>query len=176
MTKAEIISRLQEKHQQFTAYIVSLSDADFMYSLHGEKWTAGQQMDHIRLSVSPLGMAFGLPKFIPRLLFGKAKRPSENYDTVVAKYRHALANGGIAVKGYAPKTIPLAEKAALKTQTDQTLTHVLRRLEKYSEQDLDTLRLPHPLLGKLTLREMLYFTLYHVQHHHAVTRRHLESA
>jgi hypothetical protein len=36
---------------------------------------------------------------------------------------------------------------------------------KFSEKDLDTLILPHPLLGKVTLREMLYFTIYHVQHH-----------
>jgi len=31
--------------------------------------------------------------------------------------------------------------------------------------------LPHPLLGKVTVREMLYFTIHHVQHHHALVER-----
>jgi uncharacterized damage-inducible protein DinB len=30
---------------------------------------------------------------------------------------------------------------------------------------LDRLRLPHPALGKLTVREMLFFTIYHNIHH-----------
>jgi hypothetical protein len=34
--------------------------------------------------------------------------------------------------------------------------------------------LPHPLLGKLTLREMIYFTIYHVQHHHKLVQNQLK--
>jgi len=40
-----------------------------------------------------------------------------------------------------------------------------RKTMKHSEAALDKYILPHPLLGKLTLREMLYFTAYHVAHH-----------
>ncbi len=39
------------------------------------------------------------------------------------------------------------------------------KLEKFDEIERDTYILPHPLLGKLTIREMLYFTIYHVAHH-----------
>jgi hypothetical protein len=46
------------------------------------------------------------------------------------------------------------------------VTTLNKRLKKYSEASLDELILPHPLLGKLTLREMLYFTIYHAGHHH----------
>jgi hypothetical protein len=35
----------------------------------------------------------------------------------------------------------------------------------WREEDLDRYRLPHPLLGKLTVREMLLFTVYHNYHH-----------
>jgi hypothetical protein len=38
-------------------------------------------------------------------------------------------------------------------------------LQGWSEQALDRLRLPHPGLGLLTVREMLLFTLYHNAHH-----------
>ena len=40
-----------------------------------------------------------------------------------------------------------------------------KRLSKFSEKELSTLLLPHPLLGKLTLREFGYFTHYHTKHH-----------
>lgn len=38
-------------------------------------------------------------------------------------------------------------------------------LEQWSEADLDRVRMPHPILGPLTVREMLFFTLYHDGHH-----------
>lgn len=47
------------------------------------------------------------------------------------------------------------------------------RVDSWTEQDLDTVLLPHPLLGKLTVREMLYFTIYHAQHHQMLVDRDL---
>ena len=41
-----------------------------------------------------------------------------------------------------------------------------KNIDKLDEEDLDNYILPHPLIGKTTIREMLYFTIYHVQHHH----------
>ena len=38
-------------------------------------------------------------------------------------------------------------------------------LRNWRDTDLDKYFLPHPLLGKLTIREMLFFTLYHDRHH-----------
>ena len=46
----------------------------------------------------------------------------------------------------------------------------------WREQDLDRYVLPHPLLGKLTLREMLFFTLYHNYHHVRNVAARLQSA
>ena len=47
----------------------------------------------------------------------------------------------------------------------QMIAGLDRLLDSLSESDLDTLQAPHPLLGKLTLRELMYFTIYHAQHH-----------
>jgi hypothetical protein len=33
--------------------------------------------------------------------------------------------------------------------------------------------MPHPLLGKITAREMIYFTVYHSEHHVAATKKRL---
>ena len=47
-------------------------------------------------------------------------------------------------------------------------------LDKWSEQQLDKIIAPHPLLGKLTFREILYFTIYHAKHHQLQIKRHLK--
>ncbi|WP_350287698.1 hypothetical protein [uncultured Croceitalea sp.] len=38
-------------------------------------------------------------------------------------------------------------------------------IDECSEIELDTFILPHPVMGDQTLREILYFTAYHVLHH-----------
>jgi len=43
----------------------------------------------------------------------------------------------------------------------------------WSELQMDRIRLPHPVLGKLSVREMLFFTLYHNQHHLDAAKRRL---
>jgi hypothetical protein len=44
-------------------------------------------------------------------------------------------------------------------------------MERWSEAELDAYRLPHPLLGRLSVREMMFFTLLHNRHHQAVAER-----
>jgi hypothetical protein len=172
MNKAEIITQLQSSHQQFADYIQSLSTPDFLHQPKG-KWTPGQQMDHIVKSVSPVAMAFSLPKIAPRLLFGKSKRPSKSYDGLVEKYKDKLAKGGKASGRFVPKWVGQQEQMVLSKQLMHYTNKLCKKIEKCSEAELDQYILPHPLLGKLTFREMLYFTIYHVQHHHEITKRDL---
>ena len=37
--------------------------------------------------------------------------------------------------------------------------------KKWKDAQLDQYIAPHPLLGKITVRELCYFTIYHTQHH-----------
>jgi len=47
-------------------------------------------------------------------------------------------------------------------------------LEQFTEEELDTLSLPHPLLGILSIREMFYLISYHPSHHLAQTKQCVE--
>jgi hypothetical protein len=79
-----------DNHQAFIAMILGLTEADFTKNTAG-KWTPGQQLDHIRLSVKPLVAALTMPDFVLGLLFGKANRASKSYEDLVAKYkRHSI--------------------------------------------------------------------------------------
>jgi hypothetical protein len=165
MTKAILISTLKENYGNFTSFISTLTEAQFT-AADAEKWSAGQQLEHLVRSVQPLAQALMLPKFVPSLLFGKANRPSRSFDEQVAHYQGKLAKGGKASGKYVPQAVVLAQREALVAQLDAHIAKLCRLLASFTEKDLDTLLLPHPLLGKLTLREMMYFTIYHVKHHH----------
>jgi DinB superfamily len=84
-----------------------------------------------------------------------------------------LAKGGQASGRFVPKEISPQEKPLLPKAIMHYTNELCKKLEKLSEEELDTYLLPHPLLGKLTFREMLYFTAYHAEHHHLIAKRDL---
>ena len=160
----EIQEQLITRHRDFIHDLRPLSEREFLHAPEG-KWNAGQQADHIRMSVKPLNQALMLPAFVIRMLFGKANRPSRSYDELVARYQERLKGGGRAPTRFQPKGCSFDERVNLARSLMKEAEGVARRAGRFSERDLDTLILPHPLLGKVTLREMLYFTIYHVGHH-----------
>ena len=162
--KPEIISALTEKVNAFNNYIIPLNKEQFEATPQG-KWSAGQNLDHLIRAIKPLQLAYSLPKFALTILFGKTNRPSRNYDEVVTKYKTKLAAGGKASKPFVPPTIKSEKKDELIKKYNEQKQKLISKIEKQSEADLDKYILPHPLLGKVTLREMLYFTIHHNEHH-----------
>jgi hypothetical protein len=163
MNIALLQQELIAHHTRFVNHIQSIPQNEVRISRKG-KWSAAQQLEHILKSVSPVRLAFLLPGGVLKLLFGTSNRPSKNYDELVKKYHIKLREGGRASARFLPaaqSNVP--QQASLLLRRVQSLAS---RLDSYSEEELDLLLLPHPLMGKLTFREMLYFTIYHVQHHH----------
>jgi hypothetical protein len=164
MTGKEIQYALQNNHKAFINLVLSLNDNDFIFSSNG-KWTAGRQLDHIYRSVKALEKGLRLPKFIIKLFIGKANRPSKSYEALVTKYKSKLEQGGRARGQFIPGDAEPAQKIKLGEKLSRTINSLCKKVNAYNEEQLDYYILPHPLLGKLTLREMLYFTIYHVEHH-----------
>jgi hypothetical protein len=162
--KPQIISALNEKVNAFTDYIVPLNEEQFVSTANG-KWSAGQNLDHLIRAIRPLQLAYGLPKFVLTILFGRTNRPSRTYDELVTKYKAKLAAGGKASRPFIPPTINFERKNELIKKYEEQKQKLIIKIEKQSETDLDKYILPHPLLGKVTLREMLYFTIHHNEHH-----------
>jgi hypothetical protein len=172
MTRQQITTRLNENHKVFIDYMNSLSEKDFMYAPK-EKWTAGQQLEHILLSVKPLVQVLMLPNFAIKMWFGKSNRQGKTYDELIAKYKSKLQLGGRASGRFVPKPVIFQQRTKLAEAIIQLINKLDKQFNKFSDKDLDEMILPHPLLGKLTLREMMYFTIYHVEHHLEIARRNL---
>lgn len=169
MTKEEIAQELIERYARFANMVDALGES-FDKAPEG-KWTPGQQLEHLGKSVKPIAQGLRLPYFLLKWKFWTANRPSRTYDEVVAKYLNKIPKGYIPGKQYLPAPVSIEKKSDLKRGLDRSVRSIARSLNKMSEKQVDELVLPHPLIGRITLREMMYFTLYHVDHHYANVQR-----
>ena len=165
MNRDEIAVSITAEFETMIDWFESQPDASFN-SGPDEKWTADQHLDHLIRSAAPVNMALRLPKIALKLKFGTSNRESGDFDAVVAKYQEKLGQGGAASGQFLPKETAVEDKQkklnALKHEGDR-LAAITR---KWSESNLDKYILPHPLIGRMTIREMLLFTIYHMRHHH----------
>lgn len=163
-TASEIIASLREAAEDCAARCLAMRAEDFNTQAL-DKWSAAQNLDHLIKSTDPLTQGLKMPKLALRAM-GKPNRPGRGYDEIVAKYQAKLAAGGAAMGPY------LAAEGALDQQElvdkwRKSVEKLIAAIEKNwsDEAKLDDYLLPHPLLGKLMVREMLFFTLYHTRHH-----------
>jgi hypothetical protein len=166
MTKEEILTETKNQFDLFTNFCKNSTDA-FFFEKPSQKWSIADNLKHLLISTNISSLAFWLPKFLVKLIGGKPNRPSKTYDELVEKYKQKLSEGAVATGRFVPKlNKDLTKKDSLLKQWDKVSTHYLSSLTKNrTEADLDNYLINHPLLGKITLRELCYFTIYHTQHH-----------
>ena len=96
MDRPKITDELRRQYSGFVALVERMTEAEFTFTLNGEKWSAGQQADHLYRSLAPLNKGLATPQFVLKSMFGKSDHPSASYDELVARYRDALVRGGAA--------------------------------------------------------------------------------
>lgn len=175
MDRNGINTALRHHHAAFIACIRSVPVAALDVSPLG-KWTPAQQLEHILRSVRPVSMALLLPRWFLRWQFGVPNRTPRTYDALVDRYKEKLAAGGRAGGRFVPPSVAGGRVNGMTMKLHALVETLCKRVGGWNEKDLDKYLLPHPLLGKLTVREMLYFTIHHVQHHQALVERDLRNA
>lgn len=173
MDKQEINALLKATYEKFVKAVEALSEDEFEYAPNG-KWTAGQHTEHLVKSVKPVAQGLGMPKFLIRQKFGKANRPSREFDALVNRYREKLDLGPVFNKTYAPGAVPFKKREKMLESLNDSVEKLVAKTSKWTEEQLDEYVFPHPLLGKLTIREMLYFTTYHADHHRRLIKLYLK--
>ncbi|MDT0608085.1 DinB family protein [Croceitalea rosinachiae] len=166
MDKLEIKALILTNHQAFLSKLDELSDIDFMKSTNG-KWTAGQQLEHILKSTKPVARAFEIPKSVLKDKFGLASKPSRDYKKIVADYLETLRQNPDykLEERFSPEEVDLEQKNEKLKALKEVIEKLTVGIENFTEPELDIYILPHPVMGKFTLREVLYFVAYHVTHH-----------
>ncbi len=169
-----IVSALRQLERDSNVYWDALSLEEFLTPLD-TGWSPEENVRHLTKSVEGVSRALRLPRVLPRLLFGMARGPSRTFSEVRSAYHHVLRSGGRAGR-YAPARVDITGdrehyRRHLMQKHQKAIADLCVRVLEWDESALDRYRFPHPLMGKLTVREMLLFTLYHNQHHVLVVAR-----
>ena len=166
MTKAEIITASEKIFRQFSDTCTGI-DETAMFRKPDEKWSVAENIKHLVISTKMTRLAYALPKFMVRWVAGTPNRPSRTCEELKAKYYKKLSEGGRASARFVPKPIEIKYgKEKLMDEWERSTGKYLQSLAKNrTEADLDNYLARHPLLGRMTLRELCCFTIFHTEHH-----------
>ncbi len=171
MTKQETITILNQKHQILYQWLKNHPDSKWAEGPDG-KWNTGEHIVHLIQSAKALNKALWLPKFFLKYKFGVNNRANRTYDEIKNKYHHKLAAypGLIAnISKNMPQIVSDNKNLYIsKLKKEQTTLSI--KFQKWKEKDLDIYLLPHPLLGKMTIREIVLWTAYHTEHHYKILK------
>jgi hypothetical protein len=173
---AELVRGHAEIYPDFARELEALPEERF-FAPQGGRWSPAEHADHLVRSVRPLVAGLALPKVALWLRFGRGRGSRPNAE-VIARYLALLAAGGRARGRFVPAVTGdgaagergrrlLARLAGLGDELGGALG-------RWRERQLDGYRMPHPLLGPLTVREMVAWSLYHARHHRELVRERLE--
>lgn len=166
MNKEKLTEKIEASFQDLFSYQKELSDEKWM-SGPENRWTVGQHYLHLLKSAEMLNNALNYPGFLLQSKFGTSNRPSKSYDEIDKNYHEKLSQNKEKAKEFNKGL----REVLVKDRRDilQDLEIEYRKLEfsvnKRSESKLDKLLLPHPILGKMSLREIMMWTVCHTNHH-----------
>lgn len=157
---------MDAKHQELFDWIENQPIDNWEKGLK-EKWTAGQHILHLINSLQLLNNALSYPKFILKYKFGTCNRPIRNYKDVAKNYQQKLIDNQDRARIFNQKLKQLSinERENLLTKFQIQQKKLQYKTKKIKDKNLDTLVIPHPLMGKMTIREIIMWTAHHTEHH-----------
>ena len=172
-----LLQAIVATERDVATFFESLTPEEWFFRV-GSAWTPAEHLDHINIAVSAVARGFGMSRLILRLRFGRARRSSRSYDSLRDDYRGRLAAGAGASGRFIPTVNRGIEENAARPEQLLARWHRVNErlrtaLRDWPEQDLDRIQMPHPILGRITAREMAFFTVYHGGHHVAAARSRL---
>lgn len=171
MEKIEIIELLETKHQELFTWLENHPDEKWLMGPEG-KWTAGQHVLHLVNSIKLLNKALSYPNFLLKYKFGVSNRESRSYIEVAKRYDQRLLENQERAKAFnkdLEKPL-LKEKKHLKNTLQIQNKKLQYKTNKLKGKHLETLLLPHPLMGKMTLKEIIMWTAHHTEHHLSILK------
>jgi DinB superfamily len=176
LDKFHIISSTESIITEILKACKQMNDERFFH--REKKWSNAENLEHLRLSFSRSWKGLFVPKFISKKMFGKPSHPSLPYEVLQEAYLQKLKDGAKATKEYIPEVKKgKSSKDELMAHFESTVNRYLNEIRYYWEEDhLDKYQFPHPILGNITARELMYFNIFHCWHHFKTIRQRNEAA
>jgi hypothetical protein len=167
-SRPDLIAAFRRLGLEGGAYLASIPGSEF-FEPQGGAWSPAEHARHLAKAARPFAQALRMPRIVIGLRFGLHRGPSLPFAELRQRYLAQLAAGGTAGR-FTPSERP--RPADAERGRDEVLAgwHAANlslegAVSGWAEGALDRYRLPHPLLGPLTVREMMAFSVYHTAHH-----------
>ena len=170
LNKFQILNHAENTIEDIIKQCRQLEAPLFFYK--SEQWSVAENLEHLSLSLHRSWLGLFAPKFLLKWKFGRPTHASLTYEELIEVYYKKLDEGFEINKRYEP--VIKQEKDAkekLITRFEQIAKKYLDQIRYYWEdENIDNYQLPHPVLGMITIRELMYFNLFHNTHHYKTMR------
>ncbi|GAB3809426.1 DinB family protein [Spirosoma humi] len=157
-------NQLNTTSQAFISWVDGLTDEQFWANTNG-KWSVAEVIQHLYLSARPVARLLTGPRAILDQ-WGRPTASSRPYEEIKSAYQNVLATGAKAPATMSPRSDDRqVSRSELMERFRAMYQSLVEALKNWSATELDNYCIPHPVLGKLTVREMIYFTSIHTEHH-----------
>jgi hypothetical protein len=163
MTQAELVQALAARQNELQTYFSSIPEDVFLAD-QGPKWNPAQHLIHLTKSGSRIAQGLQASDQLP------------NHETQAPRGYETIRDTYLATLKLAPAELLAKVGASIQVETGSSQAQIIEKYllagkqlreaaQTWSETELDAKAMPHPLLGLLSVREMLEFALYHDLHH-----------
>lgn len=162
MNKDEILSTLEAGHKVIADYVSTLNETSF-FNGSDQRWSPAHHLGHLAVTHKSVTRGFPLKDRLP--IFNK---PSRSYEDMRQAYLEALKQAPpalLANNPFAFKLKPEDTQTALIENFNQIAKELRDAILSWNEEDLNGKGMKHPVLGLLSVREMLEFVAIHDLHH-----------
>ena len=171
MKKKELCTLLEDRFADLFGWVEANSELPFHKRSKDDKWSIAEHLDHLVRSTAPLNAVMKMPKEALKESFGLCNRDERSEQRVIDKYQQMLKGGVKAAGPFVPENTIDKTRPLLVEKLKREKQILLEVLDGWKEEDLSNYVIPHPVLGKMTVREMMYFTAYHTNHHTVLLKR-----
>jgi DinB superfamily len=163
LTHSTISKRLKMAVSKCRTTALGADEKVFFISFNN-KWSIADNLIHLVKSVKGLNKAYAMPKEQLLAAFGKPLHKRIEYNDLFQRYKAVLATNPFNPI-FAPDMTEEDTKVSVIAYFEQQHAKFIETLNNFTETELDSYQIPHPALGNLTVREMYYFTIFHIEHH-----------
>jgi hypothetical protein len=172
---AALAEEARRIHAESVRYWTAFDTEAFFHRPAPEVWSPADQVRHLTKSIRAVTRGLGMPRLLLLVRFGWHRGASRSLQPFRVEYQRLLAAGARA-GSFAPRALEISEvnaegRARIMAYHAAAVTEFAEVLARWPARALDRYRLPHPVLGKLSIREMALFTLLHNVHHVGVAER-----
>jgi len=165
-SKDQLVQNLNRAFKETIDWVYEQPESNFNQEIVQGKWTIAEHIYHLIKSTKGVSKGMSMPKLGLHTMFGKRQNTERSYQQILNLYTETLSGNNVkAPNAYEAEPGRTFDRVTLVNRFEGERNDFVEALKKWSEADMSTYVMPHPVMGKFTIREFSYFTILHTIHH-----------